>query len=332
MTTAAELKARYAIAAAWRDLALPGEPAKICRSPFAGEHKHGDANPSFSVFEEGRRWKDFATGDGGDVFDLIRKVRQCDEAAAFAFVRERLGIQREPSSPAPPRAATPELARRIPKLRRGSPADVRELIERRGFGEEGLRLAEARGLLHFCNLFGREAWCVADQRRELFEFRRLDGEKWDGYGSLPARKSHCLGRGKRWPLGTLEAAPFPKVVFVEGAPDLLAACHFLTVEGKAATVAPVAALGASNQHLAPEALTHFAGKVVRLFPHLDDAGRVASRAWAKQLKDAGAARVEAFDFSGLVRADGREGKDLADVALIDPDCFERERKFWEVLP
>jgi hypothetical protein len=42
--------------------------------------------------------------------------------------------------------------------------------------------------------------------------------------------------------------------------------------------------------------------------------------------------VEAFDFSGLVRADGHEGKDLADVALIHPDCFEQDRKFWEVLP
>lgn len=332
MTTAAELKSRYAIAAAWRDLALPGAPAKTCRSPFAGEHKHGDANPSFSVFENGQRWKDFATGDGGDVFDLIRKARGCDEAAAFAFVRDRLGIQGVSRSPAPSRTASSDLARRIPTLRRGSPTDMRELVERRGFGEEGLRLAEAHGLLHFCLLFGQEAWCVADQRRELFEFRRLDGSKWEAYGSLPARKSHCLGSGKRWPLGTLESRPFPKVAFVEGAPDLLAAFHFLAVEGKAATVAPVAALGASNHHLAPEALAAFAGKVVRLFPHLDEAGRTASRAWARQLKEAGATRVEAFDFSGLVRVDGQVGKDLADVALMDPDCFERERKFWEVMP
>jgi hypothetical protein len=58
------------------------------------------------------------------------------------------------------------------------------------------------------------------------------------------------------------------------------------------------------------------------------------RAWARQLKDAGAARVTAFDISGLVLADGSEGKDLADVLKIHPDCFDSEagRKFVEVMP
>jgi len=30
--------------------------------------------------------------------------------------------------------------------------------------------------------------------------------------------------------------------------------------------------------------------------------------------------------------DGTAGKDLADVARIDADCFENSRKFWEVMP
>lgn len=116
--------------------------------------------------------------------------------------------------------------------------------------------------------------------------------------------------------------PFPKVAFVEGAPDLLAAFHFLIAEGKELSVAPVAALGASNHVLDPEALRYFSGKVVRIFPHLDKAGYTACKAWAKALKDAGAARVEAFDLSGLDRSDGVSGKDLADLVLIHPECFE----------
>ena len=97
-------------------------------------------------------------------------------------------------------------------------------------------------------------------------------------------------------------------------------------------MAPVAVLGASNHHLDPAALAHFRGKAVCLYPHLDEAGRTAARSWALALREAGAARVTAFDFSGLVLVDGSAGKDLADVCRVGADCFEAERKFWEVLP
>jgi hypothetical protein len=43
---------------------------------------------------------------------------------------------------------------------------------------EALRLAESRGFLRFCNFLGHAAWCVGDTRRALFEFRRLDGQRW----------------------------------------------------------------------------------------------------------------------------------------------------------
>ena len=115
-------------------------------------------------------------------------------------------------------------------------------------------------------------------------------------------------------------------------PDVLAAFHFLHLEDKAETIAPVGVLGASNHHLEPEALANFRGKPVLLFPHLDDSGRSAAREWARQLKDAGAARVTAFDFSGLAKADGTAGKDLADVCLIGADCFDGQPKFHHLLP
>ena len=98
------------------------------------------------------------------------------------------------------------------------------------------------------------------------------------------------------------------------------------------TVAPVGILGASNRALAPEALAHFKGKAVCLYPHADDAGRKAAREWARQLRDAGAARVTAFDLSGLEKVDGTEGKDLADVALVSAESCERDAKWAEVMP
>ena len=94
----------------------------------------------------------------------------------------------------------------------------------------------------------------------------------------------------------------------------------------------VCVLGASNHTLAPEALAQFKGKAICLYPHIDDTGRTAAQVWARQLKAAGAARVTAFDFSGLVLVDGTTGKDLSDVCRINADCLERERKFAEVLP
>jgi hypothetical protein len=42
---------------------------KSCRSPF-----RSDRNPSFSVYADGRRWKDFGTEEGGDVVDFVAKA------------------------------------------------------------------------------------------------------------------------------------------------------------------------------------------------------------------------------------------------------------------
>lgn len=328
MVKLVDLKEAYRIPAAWRDLGLPGEPGKICRSPFPGEHKNGDANPSFSVFDHDQRWRDFATAESGTVIDLVIKARSCTVAEAIRFIEDRLGIPRPARKP----AAGHGFNSKIPVLRQGSNAELRELAERRGFGMDALKLAHQRGFLFFSSMWGLSAWCITDARRELFEFRRVDCEKWPEYGRLPARKCHCMGAGKRWPIGTIESAPFGKVAMMEGAPDFLAAIHFLLIEGKEKTVAPVGILGASNHVLAPEALAHFKGKAICLYPHVDEVGMAAARAWALQLKEAGAARVTAFDLSGIVMVDGTAGKDLADVARIDADCFESTRKFSEVMP
>ncbi|MDB4422894.1 bifunctional DNA primase/polymerase [bacterium] len=63
------LKEVYRIHDAWEDLGLPGEPSESCRSPF-----RDDLNPSFSVFDAGRKWKDYGTDEHGDVFDFVQKA------------------------------------------------------------------------------------------------------------------------------------------------------------------------------------------------------------------------------------------------------------------
>jgi len=323
MSDLTAIKNGYTITAAWTDLGLPGAPGTCVPAPMRVDNK-----PSFSVYADGTRYKDHATGAGGDVLDFIMLATGCKIGEAIRFAEARLGISHPERQLHVPKKEGPKL----PPLREGTANELRELSDRRGFMLEGLRMAESGGFLRFCNLWGHPAWCVSDSRQQLYEFRRLDGQPWPAFGRLSERKSHCVGTGKAWPLGVLESVPFPKIALVEGAPDFLALHHFLLVEGKQKLVAPVAVLGAANHRLAPEALAKFAGKSVCLYPHADEAGQKAARAWARSLRAAGAARVAAFDLSGIVTMNGELGKDVADVARISADAFEQNPKWMELLP
>lgn len=320
-----QIKLTYLIPAAWRDLQLEGAPGKSVCSPFRPER-----NPSFSVHDDGRRWHDFGTDESGDVLDFVARALGGDLKSALAWIHERLGFVSHPAEIATNDSAKRK-KRQVPELRFSTLEERKALNERRGFSLESIRLAEARGFLRFCTFAGVTAWCVKDKRDRLYELRRLDGQPWSAYKHLPERKSHCFGTGKHWPIGVLEASNHKTCALVEGAPDFLALFTFIVAEGKEDSVAPLAMLGAASAQIAPEALTSWTGKHIRLFPHLDAAGNRAAVAWARQLVGAGC-RVDAFDVSGCLCVDGQFGKDLADVCRIAPDCWERERKFHAMLP
>jgi hypothetical protein len=57
------------------------------RSPFRDER-----NPSFSVYDEGRRWKDHGNGEGGDSFDFYQRATNQDASAAFVAFIEFAGL------------------------------------------------------------------------------------------------------------------------------------------------------------------------------------------------------------------------------------------------
>jgi hypothetical protein len=59
-------------------------------------------------------------------------------------------------------------------------------------------------------------------------------------------------------------------------------------------------------------LTVLEEKRIRIFPHQDEAGKRALWRWTGQLIGAGA-KVDAFDFNGLRRADGSPVEDLNDL-------------------
>ncbi len=325
------IKSRLLIPEVWRRLELPGEPGKCCASPFRPDKK-----PSFSVFQDGQRFRDHASGESGSVLDFIQLALKLPLDAAIQWAREQCGgVAVVSTTRSASRAGGAEKntalgsakAKPCPPLRQGSAAEMQALAALRGFPVITLAEAQSAGLLAFAEVWGRAAWLVCDPGGRIAEGRRLDGLMWEAYGSMPARKCHAWGGQKNWPVNLEQAAQRPTLAMVEGGPDALAALEFVRREGVADTVGVVAMLGAANTRLDAEALALFRGKQVRLFPHVDAAGRTAAREWARVLMEAGAARVDAFDLSGLECRDGRPGKDLCDLLNIAPECRGRSPKF-----
>jgi DNA primase len=74
----ASIKDRLTIPVLWQILKLPGIPRKSCHSPF-----REDRRPSFSIYDNDRRWKDHSTGDGGDGIEFIAKAKGITQKEAF---------------------------------------------------------------------------------------------------------------------------------------------------------------------------------------------------------------------------------------------------------
>jgi len=213
------------------------------------------------------------------------------------------------SEPALPPAES-ELAKLAPRFHVGW---VTALAKLRGLSIEGVRLASARRLLCFGNCHGRAAWIVLDASRRNGCARRMDGQPWfaSGAKSLIFRRAQAA-----WPIGILEARPFPKILLCEGAPDLLAAFHFIAAAGGVTDCAPVAMLSAVYR-IPANALPLFTGKRVRIYAHDDETGYCATSRWAAQLEARGA-NVDAFSFAGLRTRNGAPVKDLNGFALAQP--------------
>jgi hypothetical protein len=216
-----------------------------------------------------------------------------------------------------------------PPMTRGTPNTRQRLAQLRKVSREAVEVAVERGLIAFGEWRRQPAWFVRDRSQRVAQARRLDGEFWQTRESPACFKGKILPGGcASWPVGLLESEGFALIALCEGAPDMLAAFHFALREGREGEVAPVAMLGASVK-IHPDALPHFRGRRVRIFPHCDPAGHNAAREWTRQLHGAGAV-VDAFDLSKLRRSDGWPHKDLNDLTQLDPDAFQSDRNLWKL--
>jgi DNA primase len=83
----ADAKRRLRVPELWVLLNLPGAPGKSCRCPWRDDHK-----PSFSVFADGMRWRDFATDEGGDAIDFLVKARGLSLGDAIREFKRLVGL------------------------------------------------------------------------------------------------------------------------------------------------------------------------------------------------------------------------------------------------
>lgn len=313
-------------------------PGRSCCSPFREDRK-----PSFSVFADGRKWQDFATGEHGDAADFFAKARGLTNADATRELIALAGTGADPSrsriaSPRPTEAPGRPAAAETPasaglwrelqtRIRRGSIAEMESLARLRGLPVfAGLQLASDAGQLWFAEMRDDDervlTWILTDSARRVAQARRLDGKPWQGI----AAKSKTLvaaGGDAAWPVGAASIGRKPFIALVEGGPDLLAAWHFAWWCGRVNEIAPVAMLGA-GQRMHVDALPLFAGKGIWVFPHADAAGANAGGRWGGQLRTAGAAWVKPFDFAGYALPDGCPVKDLNDFCAAVDMADERE--------
>ena len=322
MNSIHEAKKNLTVTQTWKLLGLPGRavPGSALRSPF-----REDRHPSFGIFKNDQRWKDYGTGESGDQIDLIQKLFSCEKREA---VRRFLDYTGAPMS-LPPRKWV-ETKKEQPKwsFRLGTLDEIGQVATLRGLSVEAVQAAQDYGLLRFGIHRNEPAWIVTDKTGVNAQARRLDGGNWECQ-SGGVKAITLAGSQASWPLGTEEAKEFRTVALVEGGPDLLAAFQAKEAESRS-DVAVVAMLGAANK-IPHSALLALQNKRVRVFAHADEAGQKAGARWASQLKAVGSL-VDKLVFPPLRTTNETPIKDLNDLLNIHPDDYETLNPHYKIMP
>ena len=327
-------KDRIRIPEAWERLGLPGQPAKACKSPFREER-----NPSFSVFNEGQRWHDFASGESGDVVDLIARARGISAKEAARLLIEWSGgaggsITRghcEPVKPRPPAKDAKPLPH-LPKLRKPSFSEVRAIqIQRQLPFNAGLEIAVQRGLLWTGRMYGHECWIATDDARCNAQGRPLDGLKFGADRQGP-KCLDCRHPVKEWPIGAANLGDAPNVILTEGPADMLAAMTLawheqFSHDWNIDQIGFACVSGSGVKRLASESLPYFQGRNVRIVYDEDHsgAGLMAAKRWRKQLAEAGA-KVDGYSLklAGALSSSGSPAKDVNEATFLASDEGETD--------
>jgi len=263
-------------------------------SPF-----RGDRNPSLSIFANGTRWHDHATGQGGDGFDFAAAAWDLNIKKDFMEIKRRLGLEQQPVRMVRESQSSGHAI--------GDPKQIKAIIReaRKWMGTEALALCnkkqvskEAIATLRDADHFG----CLGPWPVFIYE----DGIK--------IRYEAETSRSCRWMLGSANGKPWRSdlihgaetIIIFEGETDLMYAMSVMPEPDGVAYVAAPSATWKPGQIWFDENLK--GKRIITIFDN-DEAGNKATDYW-KQI-----AKIKAFawpnathgwDFSRLPKEQAAE--------------------------
>lgn len=279
MKNYANFKSATTIPQIWKTLKLPGAPSKSCFSPFREDHK-----PSFSVYDQGRKFKDFSTGDSGSVIDFLLLAFNGNKKLTNEFINGALENPSEfiaKASSCPSEPVLVEKSIKLPgELLEPSVWLIEQFAESRGFSLESSIELVKNSNVKFLKINNDLCYYVTDTLGKNGEIRRMDKQLFfNGTKAYPLSgvdKSFLLGSDK------LDSN---FILLVEGATDFLTAKVMGHESGQDCSV--LGLLGASCRTIHPSIIEKIRGKHVRICADADEAGEKMKKNWTNLLLDHG---------------------------------------------
>ena len=312
--TILEAKAKLDVPAVAARLFPHWKPATSCKAPW-----REDNSASFSVYDNGQKWKDHGTDEGGDAPDFLAKALTLSPEDGLRQYMELAGAANEPKSLGnlvrshDGDTSEKKIARsNWPAIDLATESEAQALANLRNLPLEGVRWAATDGALKMSTTGGHRSWIIRSACGRNAQARRLDGGVFELNGQALKAKT-LAGSVASIPIGLFFDVRWPLVVLVEGGPDVLAAYSAIHRLGLLDRVQVCGMLGASLK-LPSSAVATFRNRKTRILQHNDKAGYEAADRWASQIFNAGG-KVDIW-------TPDHEGSDLNDVFRLPADEAE----------
>ncbi len=302
--------------------------SKIRKGQYSSPLRADQGKPSFLV-KQGRDgrwfWKDMATGDRGDMIDLVACGLHCgvDEAARLIDRKLGLGFWQEPRRGRSAKANASYLPNIKPRTLTES--DALKIAACVGIdGTDSIWHLHKLGMLHVGDCWigatggaypQADCWFLLDRATKSATARRLDGKPIGSY------KSMCPSGWHKGPigLGYTDKATFTRAVVAEGEKDLVALLHGYPKREEVLPICMPSVTTPLKNAALPETL-----ELVRIYAQADGAGVEGAIRWATWAQDVQRVDVIVPKRVGADVADLMEGRTRADAtALLLSDDFER---------